>query len=352
MNRYKKLTIFIFIIVTIFITGCQKENSNNYIDLDSVPQDTGTVFLMDTLTQMKVYGENAKDVINTCFDRLREIENDMSKTIEGSDIYRINEAEGDYISLEPDTFEVIETALYYSRVTEGKFDLSIGPLVSLWGIGTKNARVPSEEEIKKAMSKVNYNWVETDMNNNRVKLMKEGMTLDLGAIVKGYAADEVREILEAENIDSAYVNLGGNVLVVGSKPDGSSWKVGIQDPRMNKGGVVGSIEVVDKTIVTSGNYERYFEKDGVIYHHIIDPTTGYPVRNEIISVSIISEDSFVADALSTSVFIMGIKKGLSLINSIENVDALIINKELGIIMTDGLKDKFKLLNDDFYFSGK
>ncbi len=347
--KYKKIILYVLILISIFIlSACGKDES----DLSKLPQDTGTVFLMDTLVQMKVYGENAEDVIDKSFERLRLIENDMSKTIKESDIYKINKAEGKSVSIGADTFRVLEKALYYSKITEGKFDPSIGPLVSLWGIGTKDARVPTEKELAKAKSLVNYSWVQLNPANKVVKLEKQGMSLDLGAIAKGYAADEVRDILEEEGIKSAYINLGGNVLVIGGKPDDSSWKVGVQDPRRNRGNVMGVVEVKDKTIVTSGNYERYFEENGVIYHHIIDPTTGFPARSGIISVSIVSNDSFDADALSTSVFILGEEKGLELINKLENVEAIIIREDLGIIITDGLKDKVKISSDDFYMFGK
>lgn len=347
--KYKKSILYVILLISIFIlSACGKGDT----DLSKIPQDTGTVFVMDTLVQMKVYGENAGDVINESFERLRVLENEMSKTIEESDVYKINSAEGTLVSIGDDTFRVLEKALYYSQVTEGKFDPSIGPLVSLWGIGTKDARIPSKEEIDKAMSLVNYSWVQLNPSNNTVKLEKEDMKLDLGAIAKGYAADEVRDILEKAGIKSAYINLGGNVLVIGGKPDNSPWKVGIQDPRQNRGNVMGVIEVKDKTIVTSGNYERYFEENGVIYHHIIDPTTGFPARSGIISVSIVSNDSFDADALSTSLFILGEEKGLELVNKLEGVEAIFIREDLGIIITDGLKDKVKISNDDFYMFGK
>lgn len=347
--RSKKMIFSIIILISLLIlSGCEKEK----VDLSKIPQDTGTTFLMDTLIQMKVYGENAGDVIDKSFARLSEIENEMSKTIKESDIYKINESEGEFVSIEKETFRVIEKALHYTKLTDGKFDPSIGPLVSLWGIGTKDARVPTGKEIEEAKSLVNYKWVKLDPSNSSVKLQKKGMGLDLGAIAKGYAADDVRNILQSEGVKSAYINLGGNVLVIGGKPDGSFWNVGIQDPRQNRGNVMASIEVKNKTIVTSGNYERYFKKDGIIYHHIIDPTTGFPAKSGIISVSIISNDSFDADALSTSVFILGVEEGLELINDIEGVEALIIKKDLGIIMTDGLKDRVKILNDDFYMFGK
>lgn len=340
------VVIIIILGIALFRTKLQKDNLANY------SQVQGSGFLMNTVVQIRICGDNTEGLIDKCFGRLQDIENKMSKTIEDSDVYRVNENQGEFVFVSSDTFYVLKKALDYAKMTEGKFDPSIGPLVDLWGIDTENARVPSIEELTLAKAKVNYKWVDLEQEKCSVRLKKEGMKLDLGAIVKGYAADELRKILEAEGIKSAYINLGGNVLVMGGKPDNTFWKIGIMDPRRNKNGVVVSFEVNDKTIVTSGNYERYFEEDGVFYHHIIDPATGYPAESSIISVSIITDNSIDADALSTCVFVLGLEKGLQLVDGLDGVEAILIKDDLGIIMTDGLKDKLILLNNDFYFSAR
>ncbi len=346
MKINKKTTAFLIIMIvvaTIFLTGCDnKQNSKS-----EPPQVTGNKFLMDTLVQIKVYGEKAQKVINTSFKRMQEIEDEMSVSIESSQIYKINSHPGEAVKVKNDTFKVIKNSLNYAKLTDGKFDPSIGPLVELWGIDTEHARVPTRKEIQDARKLVNYRWVEINENNKTVHLTKKGMKLDLGSIAKGYAADEVRKIVNEEGVKSAYVNLGGNVLVIGSKPDGSAWKVGIKDPRLKRNGVMASIEVRDKTIVTSGNYERYFKEDGVIYHHIIDPTTGRPARTDIISASIITHDSLDADALSTSVFVLGPEKGMKLIENTPEVEAMIINDDLKVTLSSGLKNKVELLNSNF-----
>ncbi|HHU92158.1 MAG TPA: FAD:protein FMN transferase [Halanaerobiaceae bacterium] len=319
----------------------------------TAPEKTRTNFLMNTVVQIKLYGEEGDRIIDRSFDRIRNIEEMMSRTLTGSDIYLLNEnyPSQEYITVNPDTYKVLERALYFADLSGGKFDPSIGLLVELWGIGTAAARVPSAEEIERALSSVDYRQILLKPENRSVKLLGEGMKLDLGAIAKGFAADEVGKIMKEEGIESAFVNLGGNVLLIGSKPDGTPWKIGIQDPRFNRGNVMASIELQDKTIVTSGNYERYFEEDGIIYHHILDPETGYPARSDIISVSIVGDSSLDADALSTSVFILGVEKGLELINQLEGYEAMIITDELGVIVTEGLKGKITLLNKDFYFLG-
>lgn len=333
------ITAIIFILILSVIQGCQ--------DKEELPEATATTFAMDTIIQMKAYGVKAQEVIDASFGRIRDIENRMSAHIKSSQIEIINSNPGQEIKVDKDTFLVIKKALEYAKLTEGKFDPSIGPLVQLWGIGTEKARVPDDKEIKDALSVVNYRWIELNEENTTVKITKKGMRLDLGAIVKGYAADEVRRIVLENKIKSAYVNLGGNVMVIGSKPDGSLWNIGIQDPRLERGSVMASIRLEDKTIVTSGNYERYFIEDGILYHHIIDPITGKPARSGVISASIITQNSFDADALSTSVFILGPEKGMELVEKLPHIEAIIITDDLKVIISSGLIGKVKILDPDF-----
>lgn len=352
MKRKNNYPVFVILLFIILMIAFFRSGSPQY-NLKKMTEKTRTNFLMNTLVQIRVYGEDPDRVIDRSFERIQNIEEMMSRTLAGSDIYRINEnsSSSEFIPVNPDTFKVLERALFFAELTGGKFDPTIGPLVELWGIGTADARVPTEEEVKEALSLVDYRKLMLNPGDNGVKLLLEGMKLDLGGIAKGFAADEVKKILKEEGIESAYINLGGNVMLVGGKPDGSPWKIGIQDPRFNRGNVMASIELEDKTIVTSGNYERYFEEDGVIYHHILDPETGYPASSGVISVSIICDSSLDADALSTSVFILGMEKGLELINQLEGYEAIIITDDLGIVLTEGLKGKVTLLNKDFYFLG-
>ncbi|QTL97185.1 FAD:protein FMN transferase [Iocasia frigidifontis] len=347
MKVAKKIYIAVLLILVMMITftACQNKRENG-----THPKDA-TTFLMGTVVQMRVYGSNAQEVIDNSFTRLREIENEMSTTIVSSEISRINTHPGEDIKVNADTYRVLKKAVEYANLTNGKFNPAIGPLVKLWSIGTENARVPAEDEIKEALKLVNYQWIDLDDEQMTVMLEKQGMSLDLGAIAKGYAADEVRRIVKNSRVESAYVNLGGNVLVIGEKPDGTPWKVGIQDPRHNRGNVMASIDVRDKTLVTSGNYERYFEKDGVIYHHILDPDTGYPADSGLLSCTIITTDSFDADALSTSIFILGPAKGLELLEEIDGVEAMLITKDLGIILSSGIEGQVDILNDDFQLNG-
>ena len=350
-KSYKKLAIIavILIISSIGLYHSFNQNSQtNKLSNGLNDFETGNRFLMDTLVQMKVYGTNAQTIINKSFSRLEEIEKLMSKTITNSDISKINNNPGQAVTVNQDTFYVIKQAVKYAEISQGKFDFSIGSLVDLWGFGTSNQQVPTAKELKQARSNINYKSIKLNKNHQTVTITKPGIKLDLGGITKGYAADEVKKIVKNNSQNpNEFINMGGNVLGIGNKPDGSPWNIGIQDPRKHRGNVMASVKVTDKTIVTSGNYERYFEKNGTLYHHILNPDTGKPVRNKLRSVSIITDNSLKGDALSTSIFIFGVNKGLKFVEEQDNIEAIFITKDLKVILTSGLKNKVKLLNSDF-----
>jgi len=331
----KIILIGIFLVI---LTAC----GNNGEDM---PQAEDNAFLMDTLVQMRAHGENAEIAVEESMERIREIENLMSKTIETSDIYKLNNNPKTEIEVDKESLNVLEKALKYAELTDGDFDPTIGSLVELWGIGTKDAAVPEQAEIEAALASTGYNYL--DLTDNSAEITKEGVKIDLGGIVKGYAAEEVKKIVQKYNIEHAFVNLGGNVLVIGDKVDGSPWKIGIQDPRQGRGNVMAVIDAVDLTIVTSGNYERYFEENGKLYHHILNPKTGYPADNNLLSVSIISENSFDADALSTAIYVMGLEKGMRFIENMENVYVMFITKELDVYLSSGLKEIVTINDSDF-----
>lgn len=350
-KKYNKFMIF-FIIITfvILLSGCNPEVTPSQNEDKEIKEQSDSEYIMSTMVEMKVYGEEeeAEEVIEDSFARMREIENNMTRTQKDSVISEINDKSGkEAVEVDDSILEVLKTSIEYAEMTEGKFDPTIGPLVSLWGIGTEDARVPEQEEIDEARELVNYKWLEIDEKKNLVELTKEDMEIDLGAIAKGYAADEVKNIVEESSIESAFVNIGGNVMVIGSKTDGSDWKIGIQDPRIERGNVMGSINLKNKTVVTSGNYERYFEEDDKIYHHILDPDTGRPARNNLLGVSIVTENSMKADAISTSVFLMGLKDGREFVENMEGVEALFITEEEKVVLTSGLKGRFDIMNKDF-----
>lgn len=340
MFKHKYIYILVILLGAVFLlVGCSNQNKK-------LPEAKDSAFLMDTLVQMKAYGENAEAAVAESMDRIKFLEDLMSPTIESSEVYQLNNNPEQKVKLSPETEIVLEKALYYAKLTGGKFDPTVGALVDLWGIGTENARVPDQIEIETALDNIGYQYLTID-DNHQAEIKKAGVKIDLGGIAKGFAADQVKKIVEKHNVKSAFVNLGGNVLVIGSKADGSKWRIGIQDPRKDRGNVMAIIETTDQTIVTSGNYERYFIKDGKLYHHILDPATGYPAESHLLSASIVSNSSFDADALSTAVYIMGVKAGLKFIENLPGVEAMFITDELNVYLSSGLKNKVEITSQDF-----
>ncbi|HHW32219.1 MAG TPA: FAD:protein FMN transferase [Clostridiaceae bacterium] len=301
---------------------------------------------MNTIITQRIYGKNAKKATQEATERIKELESKMTINSPGGEVNDLNAQAGKgFVSLTQDTVFVLEKALYYSELSGGAFDVTVGPLVKAWGINTPNERIPSENEIEELLTLVNYKDINIDRENLQAKLERPGQIVDLGAIAKGYAGDEVIKIYKKYGIESAYVNLGGNVVVLGTKPDGTPWRIGIQDPRKPNGFYVAILTLVDKAVVTSGDYERYFERDGKRYHHIIDPRTGSPSHSGLISATIVSDSSIDADALSTSVFILGLDKGMELIESLPGIEAVFITENKEVYVTSGLTDYFSMAGE-------
>lgn len=333
--------IFVVILIAALLTSCGKAKPQSSV--------TKTNFLLDTLIQITAYGDNASGAIDMAFDRINDIQKKMTAGGDDSEVIEINNNAGkDFQKVSPDTFYVIKKGIYYSESSHGRFDITIGPLVKLWGIGTDKARVPSPEEIKIALRHVNYKNAVLNENENSVMLKEPGMAIDLGAIAKGYAADEAVRILKENGIKSAAADLGGNIYVIGKKPNGSPWKIGIQDPFEPRGNTFATVDVSDRTLVTSGVYERYFMKDGKRYHHILDTSTGYPVDNGLVSVTIISDSSIDADALSTTVFALGLKDGMKYVEKTPHIEAVFVTEDRRVYTSSGIGQyEFKITNERF-----
>lgn len=307
-----------------------------------------STFIFGTIARFKIYGTKAEKAFNEVLDRLNEIDDKISVFKDYSEISRINKSSGiSAQKVSPDTYFLIKKALEYSKISEGTFDPTIRPLVALWGIGTKNADIPSKENIEKNLKLVDYKSVLFYENDTAVKLKNINQEIDLGGIAKGYAADEVRDIFIKNHIKSAIIDLGGNIFVLGKKTDGSPFSVGIQDPFKERDTFVGIVSLENKSVVTSGNYERYFIKDGTRYHHIIDPKTGYPSVSNIISATIISDKSLDGDGLSTGIYILGIDKAMRLIEKMNGIDAILISEDKKIYLSSGIKKNFKPTNDEY-----
>ena len=335
--------LFVVFMFSLFLIGCTNEKSN---------EGKGTEYekteeILGTVVTGKVYGKNSKKALEEAFLRANDIEKVMSAKLSDSELTKVNEnAYKKEVKISKDLYFVIEKALYYSELTEGAFDLSIGKLIDLWGIGTDNEKIPQEEEINLLKGKKNYKNIVLNKEESTIRFLNEDIKLDLGAIAKGYAADEMKKIIcDKYKIEKGILNLGGNVMTIGSKNENEKWKVGITNP-LNTEEVLAVVKVQEKTVVTSGNYERYFIKDNVRYHHILNPDTGYPAEEGVISTTIITKNSIDADALSTATYILGKDKGLKLIESIDGIEGIFVDNEGNITKTSGINESnFEVINN-------
>lgn len=316
----------ILMAATLCLSGCSK--------FSPTPMTyTDTVF--DTTVSIQVYGSNDKKILEQCQKICKSYEEKFSKTIETSEIAKINTAQGAAVEVSSDTLDVIKSALYYGKLSNGSFDITIAPVSGLWDFKAKSPAPPDEAALKSALSHVDYKKIV--LKDNTVLLPDASASIDLGGIAKGYIADRLKEYLESEGIKSALINLGGNVLAIGDKPDGTPFNIGIQRPFNDKGEPLASVKIKDRSVVTSGTYQRYFELDNTLYHHVLDPQTGKPCNNGLSSVTIIAETSTTADALSTACFVLGPEKGMSLVNQLDDVDAVFVDNNNKITYSNNFK---------------
>lgn len=322
-----KLKIIPIVIICILLTACSYSSSEEY---------SHDFFAMDTFMRITAYGGGAENGVKTAARRINELERLFSVTNENSELYSVNHNGSTYVSAE--TAELISFALDIADKTNGALDPTIYPVLSAWGFTTDNKRVPTAEELLALLENVDYSRV--SVNGNTVSLGKD-MMLDLGAVAKGYAADEAERILRENGVTSALIDLGGNIQLIGTKPDGSNWRLGIKDP--TGAGNVGVLTVSDCAVVTSGNYERSFTaEDGTVYGHIIDPETGYPVDNGLLSVTIVADEGRLCDSLSTSLFVMGADKALDFWSNNKNFNVILITDNAELLITEGIAGKFQL----------
>ncbi|MEF2966236.1 FAD:protein FMN transferase [Paenibacillus sp. M1] len=311
-----------------------------------------TFFIFDTVVNIKIYDERATSKNMEELEALmKEIDYKISRNNPDSEISKVNAQAGIApVEVSPDTFELVTLAVEYAKKTNGLLDPSIGPLVSLWNIGHEGAHVPPAGDIAAAQQLTDYRKIELNPEKHEIYLQTKGMEIELGSYGKGYAADKIYDYLAEQDFHSAIIDLGGNILVMGSKPGDLPWNVGIQDPDQERGNPIGSVKVVDKTVVTAGIYERFFIEDGKMYQHILDPRTGYPVDNNISSVTIITDSSTDADTMDTSLLIMGIEEGLKFAESTPNTEVLFITKDKKLYASPGFKEMLNKTNDEYTFA--
>lgn len=303
-------------ILLLLSSGCQMKD----IQQSSTTLYEKNFIYFDTVIGLQFYAdENGSDLMNHCMDMCGEYEQTFSRTLESSELYAINHRTKDTVTVSDDMAKLISVGLEYYKISGGKFDITVAPLSDLWDFKSEDATVPDQKEIEAALEKVGADQI--SISGNTLTFSSDEVMIDLGALVKGFAADRIKSYLTEHGVTSGLLNLGGNVLAIGNRPDGEQWSIGIQKPFDDNEPVADIVKVTDKTVVSSGIYERYFRQNGMIYHHILDPDTGYPIQNDLWGVSIICDSSLTGDALSTTCMTLGYEKASELINSLPDTEA-------------------------------
>lgn len=338
-DRYSLKRNFFLFFMTLFITflftGCEQSS------VSSGPTSSLSGFYLNTVIKISLYDESNPSLINECFALCAEYETLFSRTDSESALYLLNHSHSKERQLTTELASLIETGLYYYDLSEGRFDITISPLSDLWTFSSDSPVLPASDEIKKAREHVNASLVH--IQDSVLLTDDPEIELDLGGLAKGYIADRLKDYLISEGVTSACIDLGGNVLCIGSKPDGSAFRIGIREPFSVQGTSIAIAKIQGLSVVTSGIYERYFIVNDVLYHHILDPSTGYPFRTGLNSVTIISSSSLDGDALSTVCFSLGAEEGKKLIDSLSDIYAVFITEENELIYSDGAESFF--LND-------
>ncbi len=349
MKRIRVVSLVPIVGMIVLLTACSSAGSADHSIAKPISDST---FIFDTIVSVRVYDDRMSEQhFSEIRGILEGIDERMNRHLTGSEIdLAARQAGQQPVQVSADTFKVVRAALAYADTSQGVFDPTVGPLVDLWGIGTDSAAIPPEHELAAALELVNYQDVELNEDRSTIMLTRPGMILDLGAIAKGYAADVVKDYLQERGFKSAIIDLGGNIIAMGDKPGGLAWSIGIQDPSENRGEHLGILKVSDKTIVTSGIYERFFRENDKVYHHILDTDSGYPVWNDLLSVSIITDTSMDADAMSTTTFALGLEAGMAYIEALEHAEAIFVTTDKQIHLTSGMQGQFELTNGGYQYA--
>jgi thiamine biosynthesis lipoprotein len=290
--------------------------------------------MLDTIVTITLYDWTDEDTLTMAMEEIDRLERLLSVEKEGSDLYRLSEAAGEkWVNISPECQEVLTMAKEYWSLSEGHFDITAGPLIDLWSIRDGTGHYPSEEELQTTFPKISSERLQ--IGEGRAYLEEAGMKANLGAIAKGYIADKVKTLLVEAGVKHASIDLGRNLIFIGEKTDQSPFRVGVQSPLDERGELVQILLISGKSVVTAGINERNFEYEGVKYHHILDPFTGFPADTGVASVTIISDKSAMGDALSTTCLLLGEEKGLALIEKMPDVEALFIEKDGDKVMSSG-----------------
>lgn len=341
LEKRKKYSAFAVLLVVILVFFCLMVQNRTQEAYDM----TGSA--MSTVVQFHLYGKNAEELTNILMQDINNLENDfLSWRISGSEVAKLNQgAGGSGVEVEPMLKGWLDRIYEIERDSNGALDITVAPVAKLWNIESEHPRVPDETELKEALDKVNYKNILLD-GGHSFRLL-EGTQIDLGAVGKGIACEALAYTLRHADFCSGTISVGGSIAVVGHKPDGTPWKLGIQNPRGETGEVMGVLSIKDNCFLsTSGDYEKYFMEDNKRYHHILDPRTGRPAQSCLISVTIISEYGLDSDALSTACFVLGLEEGMALAEKY-HAEAIFIDEHKQVTITKGLKESFEITNDAY-----
>ena len=346
----KKTAAAILLIVSLAVTGCGSGVSSDVTedttasqegintDSKSANESSQEVFAMDTYMTVTAYGKNAKKAVDASIEEIKRLDALFSTGDEDSEIAKLNVNKS--ATLSEDGGYLVQRGIELSTMTDGAFDIAIYPVMQEWGFPTKDFKVPDDATLKELLKLTDVSKIAYDSKSREISFEDAGMEIDLGGIAKGYTSSRIMDIFKEYDVDSGLVNLGGNVQTYRTKTDGSKWRVAVQSPE-DESQYIGVVDVSDKAVITSGGYERYFEQDGKIYHHIIDPATGYPAESGLKSVTIVSDDGTLADGLSTSLFIMGKDKACEFWKAhSDEFDFVLLTDDDSMYISEGIADDY------------
>ena len=345
--KLKAVMACVCLSVSLLLGGCnnikqdattETKNTQTEEKAESNEEASKDIFAMDTYMTVTAYGAKAQEAVDEAEAEIQRLDELLSTGNEESEIAQLNQNKS--ATLSEDAGYLVERALELNKETDGAFDIAIYPVMEAWGFPTQNYQVPTADTLESLLKLADASQIIYDENSRKISFGREGMKIDLGGIAKGYTSSRIMDIYKENNISSGLVNLGGNVQALGTKPDGSKWRVAVQSPDDTED-YLGILSVEDKAVITSGGYERYFEQDGKTYHYIINPKTGYPAENGLTSVTVVSEDGTLADGLSTSLFIMGKDKAIEFwrVHS-DEFDIIMLTDEGKLYVTEGIQDDF------------
>ena len=345
--KLKAVMACVCLSVSLLLGGCnnikqdtttETKNTQTEEKAESNEEASKDIFAMDTYMTVTAYGAKAQEAVDEAEAEIQRLDELLSTGNEESEIAQLNQNKSAILS--EDAGYLVERALELNKETGGAFDIAIYPVMEAWGFPTQNYQVPTADTLESLLKLADASQIIYDENSRKISFGREGMKIDLGGIAKGYTSSRIMDIYKENNISSGLVNLGGNVQALGTKLDGSKWRVAVQSPDDTED-YLGILSVEDKAVITSGGYERYFEQDGKTYHHIIDPKTGYPAENGLTSVTVVSEDGTLADGLSTSLFIMGKEEAIEFWRAhSDEFDIIMMTDEGKLYMTEGIQNDF------------